>query len=298
MSRAKEHTALRNRDPLEPLSRSRIFRDYQRAFSAGTGLPLALQTAGSPQVVKYPKGQVNPFCALLVGTSPVCSACYSLQQEVALKAHLGTQTLRCFAGLCESAVPVRVTEGLIAFLHTGQVLLHKPSRRQFNRIARELLRWGSAVDLKSAEELYFQTRVLRPRQYTALLRLLEIFAHHLAVGYEQLMLKARPAEPPAVTKAREFIDIHHPEPLSLPQVAKTVSVSATHFSRRFKQATGMTFVDYLGRVRVEKAKNLLQNPALRITEIAYEVGFRSLSQFNRTFRRVTRISPTELRLRQ
>jgi len=57
----------------------------------------------------------------------------------------------------------------------------------------------------------------------------------------------------------------------------------------------MTFTDYLGRVRVERAKNLLLNPHLRISEIAYAVGFQSLTHFNRVFQELTGESPTTFR---
>jgi AraC-like DNA-binding protein len=60
----------------------------------------------------------------------------------------------------------------------------------------------------------------------------------------------------------------------------------------FKQATGLTFTDYLARVRVEKVKNLLLNPHKRISEAAYEAGFQSLSQFNRVFRKIAGEAPT------
>ena len=63
----------------------------------------------------------------------------------------------------------------------------------------------------------------------------------------------------------------------------------------FKRAMGLNFVDYVARFRVEKAKNLLQNPKFRVSEVAYEVGFQSLSQFNRTFRRIIGASPREWR---
>jgi AraC-like DNA-binding protein len=72
-------------------------------------------------------------------------------------------------------------------------------------------------------------------------------------------------------------------------------VSTFYFCKRFKQSTGLTFTDYLGRVRVEKAKNLLLNPHLRVSEIAYDVGFQSLTHFNRTFHKVVGQSPTRYR---
>ena len=59
--------------------------------------------------------------------------------------------------------------------------------------------------------------------------------------------------------------------------------------------TGINFVDYVARTRVEKARNLLLNPNRRVCEVAFEVGFQSLSQFNRTFRKVVGESPRDYR---
>jgi AraC-like DNA-binding protein len=63
----------------------------------------------------------------------------------------------------------------------------------------------------------------------------------------------------------------------------------------FKKATGLNFTEYLSRVRIEKAKNLLLNPNLRISEIAFEVGFQSLTHFNRVFKKIVGQSPTDYR---
>jgi AraC-like DNA-binding protein len=57
----------------------------------------------------------------------------------------------------------------------------------------------------------------------------------------------------------------------------------------------LKFTDYVARVRLEDARNRLLNPNLRVSEIAYDVGFHSLTQFNRTFKRVFGQSPTEFR---
>jgi AraC-like DNA-binding protein len=57
----------------------------------------------------------------------------------------------------------------------------------------------------------------------------------------------------------------------------------------------MSFSEYLARVRVERAKNLLSDASLRVTEIAFRCGFNSISQFNRLFRRHAGCSPTRFR---
>jgi len=70
-----------------------------------------------------------------------------------------------------------------------------------------------------------------------------------------------------------------------------------HFCKVFHKATGLTFTDYVSRVRLEEARTRLLNPNLRVSEIAYDVGFQSLTQFNRTFKRVFGQSPSEYRAR-
>jgi AraC-like DNA-binding protein len=105
------------------------------------------------------------------------------------------------------------------------------------------------------------------------------------------------AEPVEVWKTRRFIEEHSAEELSLSKVAKVVNISPNYLSEKFKHVTGVNFVDYIARTRFEKARNLLQNTNLRISEIAFAVGFQSLSQFNRVFKKLSGKSPTEFRAR-
>jgi AraC-like DNA-binding protein len=103
------------------------------------------------------------------------------------------------------------------------------------------------------------------------------------------------AEPVRIWKARNFIDAHSSEELSLGRVARAANTSANYFSEKFKEATGVNFVKYVARARFEKAAALLRDGELRISEIAFAVGFQSLSQFNRVFKELSGKSPTEYR---
>lgn len=111
----------------------------------------------------------------------------------------------------------------------------------------------------------------------------------------QIVVREQHAEPPVVARAKQFITEHQTEELSLEQVANAVHTSKFYFCKMFKKATGINFTDYLSRVRTERAKNLLLNPNLRVSEIAYEVGFQSLTHFNRVFKRILGRSPTDYR---
>ena len=228
---------------LDVPTESQMYRDYERAFTQGTGLPLRLQGPTLLNVVRYTKKQENPFCALLSKSDESCSAgcsqCYALQCEVEAAAEFQPKTLKCFAGLCETAVPVRVGANVIAFLHTGQVLLQRPDKVRFKQIAAKLLKWGSEVDLKKLEEHYLNTRVLTVKQYEALIRLLVIFAHHLAACGNALALHGTSSETPAIEQARSYIRDHSDDELSLTAVAQTVNMSATYFSAKFKEMAGI-----------------------------------------------------------
>ena len=280
---------------LSALSESKMYRDYERAFTRGTGLPLRLHEPEMMKVIHYDRNQENPFCALMAKANQSCAACYAVQRKLEEEAQMQPKTLKCFAGLCETAVPVRVGENLIAFLQTGQILLQRPDKARFNRVAATLVKLGAEVDLKRLEEAYFNTRVLTPQQYESLVRLLAIFAEHLAACSQVLVLHSECKDSPAMTRARSYIEDHSADDLSLAAVARVVNMSATYFSEKFKEATGMNFVECVARTRVEKARNLLQNPNLRISEIAFDVGFQSLSQFNRAFKKVAGQSPRDYR---
>jgi AraC-like DNA-binding protein len=103
------------------------------------------------------------------------------------------------------------------------------------------------------------------------------------------------AEPVEIWKARKFIEEHSDEELSLGALAKAVRVNANYLSERFKQVTGVNFVEYVARTRFEKACRLLRDDELKISDIAFAVGFQSLSQFNRVFKRLSGESPTQYR---
>lgn len=288
------------RDPghkrlIEQLTRSQIYQDYEKAFSQATGLPLTLRPPEVWTMAHQGKKHQNPFCALISEQSRSCSACLQAQERASEGATDGPNTIVCFAGLCDTAVPVRIGNELIGFLQTGQVLLKKPGKSVFNKTTKLLLEWGLKSDLKKLEDAYFHSRVLTPKEYEAMVRLLVIFAQHLSLVSNQLLVQQTNAEPPAITQAKKFIQEHQSEDITLSQVAKSANASTFYFCKMFKKATGLHFTKYLARVRIEKAKNLLLNPNLRISEIAYEVGFQSLTHFNRVFKKIVGQSPTEYR---
>jgi len=202
------------------------------------------------------------------------------------------------SGVADTRVPVRVGKTLVAVLRTGGVRLTPASAENFAPIAKALLDSDrSAAEIKAEREAFAKLPTMAPERYEAALALLKSFAFQLGESAHRLLFANAQHEPEPVRHAKAYIMQHLAEPMSLETVAREVSVSPFHFCKVFKRATGMTFTDFVNRARVEKAKRMLMRPEARITEVAYDVGFQSLSHFNRSFRRIASESPTEFRSR-
>jgi len=282
---------------VEKLKRTEIFREYEEAFRGASGLPVAFTPPETWGLPLHGDAKENPFCVEMASSRHGCSACLEMQQKLSHGRPGEVITVKCFAGLCDSAVPVQIGEKLLGFLRTGQVLTEQPTEESFDRAAQQLLIWGTEVDLKKLHEAYFASKVLTTDQYSSFIRLLRVFADHISMACNQLLVRDGATENPMITRAKDFIDSNQSEDLSLAEVARAVNTSTFYFCKMFKKATGLTFTEYLSRVRVEKAKSLLLNPHTRVSEAAFEVGFQSLSQFNRAFKRIAGVSPTEYRER-
>ncbi|MGN0156639.1 MAG: response regulator [Lachnospiraceae bacterium] len=100
-----------------------------------------------------------------------------------------------------------------------------------------------------------------------------------------------------VKNALEYIRENYKEKLRLIDVADQIYVSQWHLSKLLNKHTGQTFSDILNGVRMEKAKELLKDPSLRICDIAEEVGFQDMAHFSRVFKKQEGISANEYRNR-
>ena len=289
-------TANTDRGLVEALVNSRVFQDYERAFTEATGLPVAFRPVETWQLPHHGKRNEGPFCAIISEKSRACASCLSVQEKLSELAVEEPQTIGCPNGLSDTAVPVRLGDRLIGFLQTGQVFRKKPTEGQFEHAAKQVESWGVEVDRQTLHDAYFASRVVPAKQHEAVVKLLTIFAQHLSMLSNQVVVQHENAEPPVITRAKEFIQEHQTENLRLGHVAKACNTSTFYFCKMFKKVTGINFTDYLSRVRIEKSKNLLLNPNLRVSEIAFEVGFQSLTHFNRVFKKILGQSPTEYRV--
>jgi len=96
-------------------------------------------------------------------------------------------------------------------------------------------------------------------------------------------------------RVAEYIEEHLAEEISLAALAELVDLSLYHFARVFKQSFGAPPHRYHMARRMDRARSLLQRPALSVTQIGIEIGFRETSSFTTAFRKFTGLTPTEYR---
>jgi two-component system response regulator YesN len=96
----------------------------------------------------------------------------------------------------------------------------------------------------------------------------------------------------------EYIHVHYAKPISLDEAAAIVHMNPSYFSATFSRIRGMSFVQYVNFVRVERAKQLLMKAGSRVQQVSDAVGFRDATYFGRVFCRHTGMTPVEWRKRQ
>jgi AraC-like DNA-binding protein/ligand-binding sensor protein len=282
----------------ERLANSERFLVYQDAFRAATGLPLRLVAADTDRWCLDDQNiNRSPFCEMLNLCKSACHACIDVNTRLMKDATVnGPATCHCFAGLYASAVPIKLGASTIAYLKTGQVFSRTPDQDSFENVLALLGRKTiPAKDVALLKSAYFETRTIDPKRYQSMITLLSSFAEQLSVYCEQLSIIDQGSEPAAIAKAKKYIHSHLDQALPLGDVARVAGLSESHFCRLFKESTDLTLTDYINRCRIEWAKRELLNPEVRVSEIAYQIGYQSLSQFNRSFARIMGSSPTTFR---
>lgn len=99
----------------------------------------------------------------------------------------------------------------------------------------------------------------------------------------------------SIQQAINYIKEHCQEEISLTTVAEYIRLSPAYFSRFFKEETGYSFVEYLKKLRIEKAKELLRTSNLKIYEICEALGYQSVQYFSNLFKNMVGVTPQEYR---
>ena len=116
-----------NKQLIDTLRRSKLFRRYEQVFSEATGLPLTLRPVDYWQLEHDGKKHQNRFCAMLAERPATLAVCLQAHQDIIDHTGLIPHTVTCPFGLTETAVPVKLGAKIIGYLRIGSVLRHTPA---------------------------------------------------------------------------------------------------------------------------------------------------------------------------
>jgi AraC-like DNA-binding protein/ligand-binding sensor protein len=203
---------------------------------------------------------------------------------------------RCDAGLTTVCVPMRLGYETIGYLLAGSYRVDSADRAASVRMNDSHKRVNSGeADNWITELKDDEPPVITEAQHKAFVRWLQLAAGTLI---KSLHLKDDTMERPLpkfIIQICSIIQQFYKAPPTLGEAAKICNLSEGYFCRAFHEFTGLRFVEYIHAVRIEHVCELLLDSNLSITDAAFAVGFNSLSQFNRVFRRLKGTAPRKWR---
>ncbi|HBE78113.1 MAG TPA: DNA-binding response regulator, partial [Firmicutes bacterium] len=111
----------------------------------------------------------------------------------------------------------------------------------------------------------------------------------------EIMSKGTPEKNPEIRAAIEYLIQNYDKEITLADVAAAAAISPNYLSKLFKEYRNQTVMDFLERIRIEKALKLLKDSNYSIKEIALQIGYRDPNYFSKVFKKVTNLPPTAVR---
>lgn len=264
-----------------------LLKEFSKAFNRAVGMPVHFHEPGFYAVPQEPL--MPAFCQVMAQRRKSCEHCVAAHLALQDAEGAKARTAVCFAGLTSSAVPVQAKGRVLGFLHTGHTYVDRPPQA-CGEPGRGCLLPGRA-DASSPRSkcrpcagACRMTRQVGAMEYEGAVGLLEVFASQLAsVHVQQPESSVYPAIDHTIRKIRQ----DPTQPWTLVDIARQAGMHPSYFSAKFHTHTGQTLTDFLAALRVERAKHLLAYTGLPISEIAFSSGFRSISQFNRVYKKLT-----------
>jgi len=277
------------------LQGSELFRKYAFAFRRVTGLPVGVAVGDIWWSSDEDRSEENPFFRLMASHRKACKSCRCVWNKGIGDCEGDLRTMVCVSGICESRVAILQRGDSMIYLRTGATLFEPPTLKRFEKIKRHLVKCHAEFVEPEMRDAYLNLSVIDLERYQAMLVLLEFFARQLAMHEKGSSVRGLSSENPNIRRACQFVMDHLDEPLTLSQVAGVANMSSYYFCRKFKEATNFTFTEYVSRIRIEGAKERLQEARIQVSEVAFESGFRSVAHFNRSFKTIVGCSPKQFR---
>jgi AraC-like DNA-binding protein/ligand-binding sensor protein len=279
----------------DDLAESKEFRQFFDIVRELTGIPVALVSPdGKRSKLLFTMDTWTPLCRLIRTHQLGRKGCHDTDSSRFAQVFSNKQTIHylCHAGLIDIMMPVVINGEHVATINCGQVLPEPHSEKRFKQLKRKLSSMGFSTS--ALRKAYYASPYCSFEKLKKIMSLFAFFAEYFGeISWRLKQVRQKDFVP--VQKAQKFIHDHFQEYITLHDVAQSASLSPHYFSSLFHEMTGITVKKYLQTIRINAAKQLLGLTSERITDIAFDVGFNNLTDFNRVFRRVERCSPKQYR---
>lgn len=219
-----------------------------------------------------------------------------------------------FRGIYKEEFPVETEENLYRCTMAGDVqgmtqeanaffdwmVIHYPDN--MNNIRLKVLEFiltaekeafhAGAMDYGFDDRRNYLTDIMKLQDYEEIRRW---FLDKMTIVCLSIQNKQENQSETVVEKAMNYIQANFGGDISLDDVSKEVNVSPYYFSKLFKKETGENFIEYLTKLRIDRAKEMMKNPELSIKEISMACGYVDPNYFSRIFKKQTDVTPREYR---
>lgn len=275
------------------LSEKKILHLYHSAFYKLFHIPFDWIKPNNKTFTVCGKEHCHPLCSRIMEHSKGARKCVGMTDLRIIECQKYRKPLisRCHAGLCDIVIPIFAGDDYLGCLCAGQLLDHMPDEAEQKAILKNLeFLHLSANDLQA---YYDTTRIFTKEELEGLIELLQLIVAYICETYGRLKFLESMTHSDPVTTAEHYIQKHYMQKLTVRGIAKSIGMSESYFQHKFTEQTGQSPINYLNSYRIAKVIELLNDSNMNIADMAYVSGFRSISHFNKIFRKVTGKKPSD-----
>ncbi|MFZ4616746.1 MAG: helix-turn-helix domain-containing protein [Rectinemataceae bacterium] len=237
----------------------------------------------------------SPICQLL-HTSPAgkeaCQACSATAVDDCIRTK-NTIMIKCHLGFIDAYVPLVNHERVVGILVCGQFLFEIPTDAFFSSLHQRLKSYNVFIPEDDLRKVLIP--ICPEVKFKAITALMSSFSTFLSIAEHRSKELTMEHSSNPLVRAKLYLENHYAEAPGIRKVARLCNISVSRLSHLFKEGMACSFTEYLNGLKLSRAKNLLANSDLPISEVALQVGFSTISHFNHLFRTRYGMSPSESR---
>jgi AraC-like DNA-binding protein/ligand-binding sensor protein len=274
-----------------------IILDILQEFHDLTGMRSILKDAEGNIIASLIKNQGrSPYCSCIHAVHD--AACIesdrnATEQAIRLKCPL---IYRCHAGLTDVVIPLFIEDEFVGAVFTGQFATIGDEPVDFGALEAKFELRKDALRDTFGTVPSFDRKVME--FYVNMLNAVFRWVISLRLRYikdlkyqENMDINVYDR----IEKAIRIMNENYGSALTMKDAAHQVNLSESYFSTSFKEYTGISFPEYLNKIRIEKARFLLKSTYLSVTTIAYDVGYSDSNYFSTIFKKLTGLTPKQFR---